>query len=56
VPDYSALYPSFRFDWPSDSVLRLTFDAPGLNAVSPAAHREIADVWPSVDRDPDATL
>ena len=29
---------------PVDGVLRVTFDAPGLNAVSPAAHREIADI------------
>jgi enoyl-CoA hydratase len=49
--DYASLYPSFRFDRPSAGVLRITFDAPGLNAVSPAAHREIADVWLTVDRD-----
>jgi enoyl-CoA hydratase len=50
--DYASLYPSFRFDRPAEGVLRLTFDAPGLNSVSPAAHREIADVWVTVDRDP----
>ena len=49
---YERLYPSFVFDRPSDGVLRITFDAPGLNSVSPAAHREIADVWTTVDRDP----
>jgi enoyl-CoA hydratase len=49
---YVRLYPSFVFDRPSDGVLRITFDAPGLNSVSPAAHREIADVWTTVDRDP----
>jgi enoyl-CoA hydratase len=54
--DYEALYPSFRFDRPADHVLRITFDAPGLNAVSPAAHREIADVWQSVDRDPETRV
>jgi enoyl-CoA hydratase len=53
MTDYAALYPSFRFDWPGDGILRLTFDAPGLNAVSIAAHREIADVWTTIDRDPD---
>ena len=49
--DYAELYPSFRFDRPADGVLRVTFDAPGLNAVSPEAHREIADIWLTVDRD-----
>jgi len=51
--DYDTLYPSFRFDRPGDGLLRMTFDAPGLNSVSPAAHREIGDVWVTVDRDDD---
>jgi enoyl-CoA hydratase len=54
--DYAALYPSFRFDRPVEGVLRITFDAPGLNSVSPAAHREIADVWMTVDRDPETRV
>ena len=54
--DYDALYPSFRFDRPADGVLRVTFDAPGLNSVSPDAHREIAEVWLTVDRDPDTRV
>ena len=49
--DYEALYPSFRFDRPSSGVLRMTFDAPGLNSVSPDAHREIAEVWSTIDKD-----
>jgi enoyl-CoA hydratase len=54
--DYAALYPSFRYDRPADGVLRITFDAPGLNSVSPDAHREIADIWLSVDRDPETRV
>ena len=53
MTDYAALYPSFRFDRPGDGILRLTFDAPGLNAVSISGHREIADVWVTIDRDPE---
>ena len=41
---------------PADGVLRLTFDAPGLNAVSPDAHRELAEVWLTVDKDPDVRV
>lgn len=56
MTDYQSLFPSFRFDRPEDGVLCLTFDAPGLNSVSPAAHGEIADVWPVIDRDPDVRV
>jgi enoyl-CoA hydratase len=32
-------------------VLRLTLDAPGLNAVDQHVHRELADVWVTIDHD-----
>lgn len=54
--DYAAEYPSFTFDRPAEHVLRLTLDAPGLNAVDARAHREIADVWLTVDRDPEVRV
>jgi enoyl-CoA hydratase len=39
-------------DRPAAGVLRITLDAPGLNAVSPEVHQQFADIWPVVDRDP----
>ena len=33
--DYIRRYPTLSFDTPSAGVLRITLDAPGLNAVSP---------------------
>jgi enoyl-CoA hydratase len=54
--DYTGLYPSFAFDHPRDGVVRITFDGPGLNSVGPDAHRELADVWLAVDRDPDVQV
>ena len=51
MPEYQALYPSLSFDRPADGVLRITLDAPGLNAVSPECHGHLADVWTSIDRD-----
>jgi enoyl-CoA hydratase len=54
--DYATRFPSFRYDEPSDGVLRVTFDAPGLNAVGPDAHRDIAEVWTAIDRDPDVRV
>lgn len=52
MTDYAADFPSLCFDTPTASVLRITLDAPGLNAVDAAAHRDLADVWLRVDRDP----
>ena len=49
-------YPDLQFDRPADGVLRITLDGPGLNAVSPAVHRELADVWLTIDRDPDTRV
>ncbi len=37
-------------------MLRITLDAPGLNAVNPAMHRQLADVWLAVDRDEATTV
>jgi enoyl-CoA hydratase len=51
-PDYADRFPNLTFDEPADHVLRITLDAPGLNAVDAAVHRELADVWLAVDRDP----
>ncbi len=49
---YEDAFPSLTFDRPARGVLRITLDAPGFNAVSPAAHQELADVWLTIDRDP----
>ncbi len=35
-----------------DGVLTLVLDAPGLNSVGPQMHRDLADIWPVIDRDP----
>src|SRR3954447_11485049 len=50
--DFDAL----TIDRPGDGVLRITMDAAGLNAVNEAAHRELADVWLTVDRDSDTRV
>jgi enoyl-CoA hydratase len=53
VTDLYAALPDLRIDRPADHVLRITLDGPGLNAVDHAVHRQLADVWRVVDRDPD---
>jgi enoyl-CoA hydratase len=56
VADRYADFPDLTFDRPADGVLRITMDGPGLNAVSHDVHRQLADVWRAVDRDPDTNV
>jgi enoyl-CoA hydratase len=56
VADRYADFPDLTFDRPAEAVLRITLDAPGLNAVSHTVHRQLADVWRAVDRDPDTNV
>jgi enoyl-CoA hydratase len=44
-------FTDLRVDRPVDGVLRITLDAPGLNAVGPEVHRQLADIWLTIDRD-----
>lgn len=44
-------FPHLTFERPSDGVLAIVLDGPGLNAVDQDVHRELADVWLTVDRD-----
>jgi enoyl-CoA hydratase len=44
-------FTALTIDRPSEGVLRLVIGGPDLNAVGPEMHRELADVWPAIDRD-----
>jgi enoyl-CoA hydratase len=54
--DYATQFPTLTFDRPSEGVLRVTLDGPGLNAVSLEGHAHLADVWLAVDRDPEVRV
>jgi enoyl-CoA hydratase len=56
MTDFESAFSELRFDRPADGVLRITLDAPGLNSVGPLAHRQLADVWRAVDRDPETKV
>jgi enoyl-CoA hydratase len=56
VADLYEGYPDLTFDRPATGVLRLTLDGPGLNAVDHAMHRQLADVWTTIDRDADTRV
>lgn len=45
-----------KFSRPAPGVLRIMLDGPNLNAVGIDAHRELADVWTVVDRDPETRV
>jgi enoyl-CoA hydratase len=49
-------FPHLTFERPNDGILRVVLDGPGLNAVDHAVHRELADVWLAIDRDPDVRV
>jgi len=55
-PDRYDAFPHLRFDRPAPGVLTITLDGPGLNAVDLDVHRELADVWLAVDRDPETRV
>jgi enoyl-CoA hydratase len=46
-------FPSLRIESGENGVLHLILDAPGLNSVGPQMHRDLADIWPAIGRDPD---
>jgi enoyl-CoA hydratase len=56
LTDPYAAFSSLSFDRPDPGVLRVTLDGPGLNAVGPEMHRHLADVWLTVDRDPEVRV
>ncbi len=54
--DPYAPFTDLQFDRPEPGVLRITLDGPNLNAVGPAVHPQLADVWLTVDRDADTKV
>jgi enoyl-CoA hydratase len=49
-------FSALTIDRPGDGIVRITLDGPGLNSVGPDVHRQLADVWLAVDRDPDTRV
>lgn len=51
MPDAYERFPALCFERPDEAILRVVLDGPHLNAVGAAEHRQLADVWPVIDRD-----
>ena len=57
MTDRYAAYHSLVFDRPSERVLRITMARPDrLNAADRDLHRQLAEVWREIDRDPDVSV
>ncbi|MEK9999638.1 MAG: enoyl-CoA hydratase-related protein, partial [Acidimicrobiaceae bacterium] len=56
VDHYSEEFETLTFSNPADGVLQITMEGPGLNSVDPRKHRQLADVWSAIDRDPDVRV
>ncbi len=56
MPDPYAAFTHLRIETTEPGVLEIVLDGPGLNAVDHHVHRELADVWLAVDRDPDTRV
>jgi enoyl-CoA hydratase len=56
VSDRYADFPSLRLELQDSGVMHLILDGPGLNSVGPQMHRDLADIWPVIDRDPAAKV
>jgi len=56
IDRYIEVFPGLTFSNPADGVLQLTMEGPGLNSVDSETHRELADVWLTIDRDPEVRV
>ena len=56
MSDRYAEFESLKFERPEAGVLRITLEGPGLNSVDHRMHRDLADVWLAIDRDPDVRV
>jgi len=48
---YQEAFDGLTFTQPADGVLQITLEGPGLNSVDEKKHRQLADVWLTIDRD-----
>jgi enoyl-CoA hydratase len=56
MADVYADFPSLTISRPEDGVLDVLLDAPGLNSVDRQGHRDLTEVWQTVDKDPDTRV
>ena len=54
---YRTDFPALSFDSPAPGILELVMNQPGrLNAADRSMHRQLADIWSTVDHDPEVDV
>ncbi|MCX7322385.1 MAG: enoyl-CoA hydratase-related protein, partial [Hyphomicrobiales bacterium] len=54
MADRYAAYTSLKLDYPSERILRITFDRPETyNSVDAATHTQLTLIWRDINEDPD---
>jgi enoyl-CoA hydratase len=57
VFDYAAEFPNLQFETPAEGVLTVIMAAAGrLNALDANKHRDLANVWTAIDKDPEVRV
>ena len=56
MSDLYADFPTLKFERPAPGIIQVILDAPGLNSVGPRMHRDLAEVWRAIDRDPEVKV
>ena len=57
MTEFYSHYTSLKFNRPADGILEVILSAPEkLNALDANGHRELAEVWRDIDRDPDTNV
>jgi enoyl-CoA hydratase len=56
MADSYASFASLGFERPEPGILRVVLAGPGLNSVGADMHRDLADVWLAIDRDPSVNV
>lgn len=49
-------FQALQFQRPAEGILQIVLDGPNLNAVGMDGHRDLADVWTVIDRDPEVRV
>lgn len=53
MADRYAEFPSLTLELDKHGVMHLVLEGPSLNSVGPQMHRDLADVWPALQQDPE---
>ena len=56
IERYAEAFDTLTFTNPANGVLQITLEGPGLNSVDEVKHKQLAEIWATIDRDPDVRV